>query len=158
MTRPEGWTQDLDRFDEGVRRLIETSEAVIRTAQMQEGHGSPWLSRKCGPKGGECLLVGSQLNSANADEGEDRGKELLVWPLLKRKRDEEGTVTFRTLSLIPFRGWEDFEANYGWLWTIFSYEESKTEYGVHLVSGLLGYEEEDDDEYLRLLWLLRIPL
>jgi len=88
----------------------------------------------------------------------DRGRDVQLWPLFRRQRDRVGTVEFKLLAPIPFAAWDEFEANYDWLWTIFSYAEMGDREKVHLLSGLLGYERDAEDEGLRLLWLLRIPL
>ena len=49
----------------------------------------------------------------------DRGRDVQVWPLFRRQRDRVGPIEFKLPAPVPFAAWDEFEANYDWLWTIF---------------------------------------
>ncbi len=90
-------------------------------------------------------------------ENADRGRMVQVWPFFRRIRDARGAVYFRSLSLMPFKGWTDIKANLGWAWTLFEYYEDETTEKAALLSGLLGYEKSPEGDTLRLLWFINIP-
>jgi hypothetical protein len=111
------------------------------------------------------------------EEGNDAGAEVQLWPLVKRRRHADGSRDTRILSLIPFTGWGEWEANYAWAWTLWSVSrdadggrsgsallgllswEDRPERGrIELLKGFLGYDRDEEGPGIRLLWLLRIPL
>jgi hypothetical protein len=96
------------------------------------------------------------LSDPKSEEA-DRGRQVQVWPLFRRIRDDRGAVYFRTFALLPFNGMTDVKANLGWLWTLFEYYEDEETEKAELLSGLLGYESGADGGHIRLLWFLDIP-
>jgi hypothetical protein len=92
------------------------------------------------------------------DEESETGRETQVWPLVKHTEERGGAARTVVLAPIPFTSFPDFEANYGWLWTLFEhYEEEKRE-KVSVLSGLMGYERDEEETLIRLFWLIEVPL
>jgi hypothetical protein len=90
-------------------------------------------------------------------EGGDRGAEVQAWPFF---RTERTPGEWRSLFpvLLPFAGWDEFEANWRWLWTLLEVGATEDTSRVRVLSGLFGWEEGAGGTTLRLFWVLTIPL
>ena len=78
------------------------------------------------------------------------------WSLLDHVSAPGGSSTDLLFGLVQFRS--SAEGAYAGIPLLLEYARREEASKVHLVKGLLGYEESEDGAAIRLLWLLRIGL
>jgi len=86
---------------------------------------------------------------------EDRGGDVQVWPLFRKRVHENGMRVVSFLAPIPFSDWRSFEEHWSWLWTVIEARQTPDgEVSQKYLWGLIRYRSGKKGSYTGLTLVL----